>query len=98
MGRVCIWSVHGKLREKLLRYILQCVRYMMLVDNFVVSCLRIDVFRRIEGPLSTAFFYSLVGIVTAPELDNNAPLAVGFLGNRVVVHVYIIIFVESQST
>jgi hypothetical protein len=39
----------------------------------------------------------LIGIVTAPKLDNNAPLSVGFLGDRVVVQNHVIIFRECQS-
>lgn len=70
---------------------------MTLVDNFVVGHLRVDVFRRIERLLSTAFFPFLVGEVTTPQLDNNAPLAVGFFGDRVIVHIYIIVFVQCQS-
>lgn len=70
---------------------------MMLVDNFVVGRLRVDVFRRIERLLSTAFLPFLVGEVTAPQLDNNAPLAVGLFGDRVIIHIYIIVFVECQS-
>jgi hypothetical protein len=73
------------------------MRYMMLVDNLVVSCFRIDVFRRIERLLSTAFYYFLVGEVTTPQLNNNAPLAVGFLDDRAIIHIYIIICVECQS-
>ena len=69
---------------------------MVLVDNSVESCLRIDMFRGIERPLSTSL-YSLIGIVTAPKLDNNAPLSVGFLGDRVVVQNHVIIFRECQS-
>lgn len=76
--------------------ILQYVRYMMLVDNSVVSCLRINMFGRIERFLSVVFHFP-VGKVTAPELDKNAPLAVGFLKDRVIVQDYIIIFVQRQS-
>jgi hypothetical protein len=54
---------------------------MMLVDNFVVGRLCVNMLRRIERLRSMSFFYFLLGKVTAPELDNNAPLAVGFLDN-----------------
>ena len=71
---------------------------MMLVDDLVVSRLCIDVFRWIERLLSTIVFYFPVGKVTAPELDNNAPLAVGFFGDRVIIQDHIIVFVQRQST
>jgi len=58
---------------------------MMLVDNFFVSYFRIDMFRGIERLLSAVFFNFPVGKVTAPELDNNASLAVSFLGDRVII-------------
>lgn len=77
--------------------LLQYVRYVMLVDNFVVSCLCIDMFWGIERSLSVIFYFA-VGKVTTPELDNNAPLAVGFFGDQVIIQVYIIIFVKRQST
>jgi hypothetical protein len=69
---------------------------MMLVDNSVMSCLCVDVLWRIERSLSTAFYF-LVGKVTSPELDNDAPLAIGFPFDRVIVYVNIIIFVTRQS-
>jgi len=80
-GHVCISLAHCILEEKLLWSILQCVRHMMLVDNFVVGRLCVNMLRRIERLRSMSFFYFLLGKVTAPELDNNAPLAVGFLDN-----------------
>lgn len=70
----------------------------MLVDDLGVSRLCIDVFRWIERLLSTIFFYFPVGKVTAPEFDNNAPLAVGFFGDRVIIQDHIIVFVQCQST
>ena len=69
----------------------------MLVNNFVVSRLCIDIFRGIEVLGFEALLYLPVRKVTAPDFDDNAPLAVEFLGDRVIISVYIVIFVERQS-
>lgn len=69
----------------------------MLVNNFVVSRPRIDMFRGIAKSTFEALFFLPAGEVIAPEFDDNSPLVVGFLSDRVVIHIYIIICGECQS-
>jgi hypothetical protein len=73
--------------------VLQCVRYMMLVYNFVVRRLRVDVFRRIKRLHFTVILYFPVCKMAAPDFDDDAPLTVGFLVNGVIIQSYIVIFV-----